>query len=277
MGADLDIYAQYLHELVNRHRIEAGVQPLAWSEQLATAAREQARGMSATGVLTHAGQDGSTPVGRMRRAGYVFEGRWAGAENVAWKTASADDGRTWDVQQLDQRLITSDKHVKNRLDPRFRELGVGLHLGPMSYEPVALLTSEAYAVSGAAVFVTGVAFQDRNEDDAFQPGEAVAAVQVEARPITGGEPVRRLARAGGGYDLPLRPGRWTLVAYGPDGALAATVELTLSDANLKVDLVGAPSPDARTLGDLRGQTTGLAFRVRTRSKAAETVTATAAP
>lgn len=265
MEADLAVYEQYLHELVNGHRIEAGVQPVAWSDALAVAAREQARGLSAMGALTHTGVDGSTPVARMRKAGFSFEGRWAGAENVAWKTASAPDGRTDDVQQLDRRFATSDKHLRNRLDPRFRQLGVGLHLGPMPYEPAALLTSEAYAVSGSTVFVTGVAFHDLNGDDAFQPGEEVGAVKIEARRASGAEMIRQVVRLTGGYDLPLRPGKWKLTAYGADGQALSTVDLVMTDANVKMDLTGPWPPEPQTLAEVRRLAVGLAFRVRTRA------------
>lgn len=266
MLEDLAVFEQYLHERVNAHRIAAGVAPLAWSEPLAAAAREQAAGLTVRGALTHTGADGSTPVARMRKAGYVFEGAWAGAENVAYKTASGPESRAADVTEIDAGFAVSEKHVRNRLDPKFRQMGVGLFLGPMNGAPAAVTATETFAISGGDVWLTGVAFADRNGDDRFQPGEEAAALTVEAT-SKGGRTVRARVRRTGGYDLSLEPGRWTVRAYDQDGAVLTETVVEVGEANLKVDLVGPDAGFAATLADVRRAPAAMTFKVRTRGPA----------
>jgi hypothetical protein len=259
---ELALQEQFLLELVNAHRIEAGAPPLAWSEPLADAAREQARGLTRIGVLTHTGADGSTPVARMRRAGFSFSGRWAGAENVAWKTASAPESRIYDVHDLDEAFRRSEKHLRNRLDPRFQRFGAGFHLGSMTEEPDALLVAETYAFAGSEQILTGVAFLDRDGDDAFEPGEEMGGVVVEARPSGGGEPVRGVTRRSGGFELKVAPGDWTVVARREDGTELASARVEVASANVKVDLVGHAAGEPETLGEVRARGAGFAFKVR---------------
>lgn len=262
MPYELAVQEQFLLELVNAHRIEAGAPPLAWAEPLADAAREQARGLTTVGVLTHTGADGSTPVARMRRAGFSFTGRWAGAENVAWASASSPESRTHDVRKLDKAFKGSEKHLRNRLDPRFTRFGAGFRLGAMAEEPHALLVAETYAFSGSEQALTGAAFVDRDGDDRFEPGEELGGVIVEARRPDQAQPVRAVSRPSGGYDLPLAPGDWVVSARNQDGAELASVRVTVTEANVKIDLIGREADEPRTLGDVRARADVFALKVR---------------
>lgn len=258
---DLPVQEQFLLELVNEHRIEAGAPPLAWSEPLADAAREHAQGLTAVGVLTHTGADGSTPVMRMRRAGFEFRGAWGGAENVAWMTASTSMSRAHDVRDLDRALQGSEKHVRNRLDPRFHSFGAGFHLGPMAAESSALLVAETYAYSGGGRFLTGVSFVDRNGDDRFQPGEELSGVLLVAAPANGGTSLRTVSRTSGGFELALTPGEWTVAAL-EHGATLASLNVTMADVNVKADLIGASDGQPQTLGEVRARADRFTLKLR---------------
>ncbi|MCC7461736.1 MAG: CAP domain-containing protein [Gammaproteobacteria bacterium] len=94
-------------------RTFAAAAPLAWSAMLAAAAQGHAVDMERRDQLDHTGSDGSTPLQRVLRAGYVA--RTAG-ENIARNQESAEEVvRAW---------LTSPHHCANLMDPRFRELGL---------------------------------------------------------------------------------------------------------------------------------------------------------
>jgi uncharacterized protein YkwD len=89
------------------------VAPLAWSEQLATAARLHAVDMERHAFFDHTGSDGSDPITRVARAGYRPR---AAGENLAFNQESAEEVvRGW---------LASPHHCANIMDPHFRELGL---------------------------------------------------------------------------------------------------------------------------------------------------------
>ncbi len=57
-------------ELINAERVRRGLAPLAWSENLARAARRHAADMAAHPGLVHQGSDGSDGARRILEAGY---------------------------------------------------------------------------------------------------------------------------------------------------------------------------------------------------------------
>ncbi|TIP77930.1 MAG: CAP domain-containing protein, partial [Mesorhizobium sp.] len=76
-------HEQYLLELINAERAKAGVQPLAFDNDLSEAAEGHSRWMLATDTFSHTGSGGSSPTQRMKAAGYTLAGSWATGENIA--------------------------------------------------------------------------------------------------------------------------------------------------------------------------------------------------
>lgn len=116
-------------DAVNRLRASGGIAPLALSPQLIAAARTHSRDMSVQNRPWHFGSDGSSPIDRVRRAGYG--GRMLG-ENISETyenelvTLSA-----WMAQQ-DTRAVL--------MDPQARDLGLGWHQEPQGKIWWTLLT-----------------------------------------------------------------------------------------------------------------------------------------
>jgi uncharacterized protein YkwD len=120
--ADPRLVADRVLALVNAARAQrrncgvesmAATTPLAWSEELARAARVHALDMERNGFFEHAGSDGSDPLTRVSRTGY---GPRAAGENLAFNQETPEDVvRGW---------LASPHHCANIMDPRFRELGV---------------------------------------------------------------------------------------------------------------------------------------------------------
>jgi uncharacterized protein YkwD len=111
---DLDLQAvcdQVVKEH-NRVRTEAKLPPFAISSKLEAAAQRHAKDMAARGQMTHKGGDGSTPLERIKAAGYPY--RRAG-ENVAV-------GR-FTVEKLMKGWMDSPHHKRNILGS-FSQIGV---------------------------------------------------------------------------------------------------------------------------------------------------------
>lgn len=218
MDATPPAFQQYMLELANARRLEAGAQPLAWSPELGQASSVYVKRISETGRFAHVDELGQTPSQRMRAAGFRFRGYWVAGENLAWKSASAPDGLTADVGKLDVALYNSPSHRRNLLDPRYRLGGVGLTRGALRDEP-AVIAAMNFALSGEGVWLTGVAAFDRDGDDRYDPGEGLESVEIVATSDVG-EERRTVTRPGGGYDLEVAPGVWSIEARAPDGRRA---------------------------------------------------------
>ena len=95
--------------------------PLALSAALDRAAAAHARDMAASGVMGHAGSDGSTAAARATRAGYAW--RLIG-ENVA-------SGQATPEQVVDE-WIGSPHHCANLMSADFTEMGVAFATNPKS-------------------------------------------------------------------------------------------------------------------------------------------------
>ena|SRR5215831_3983210 len=93
--------------------------PLSASRALDEAAAEHARDMARKDYFEHRGSDGSEPRDRVRRAGY--KSRLTG-ENIALGPESAEE--------VVAGWLHSPGHCENIMDPRFRDIGIGLASGP---------------------------------------------------------------------------------------------------------------------------------------------------
>lgn len=105
--------------LINQQRAAAGCAPLVVSKSLQAAAQSYAQAMAQQNFFGHFGKDGSTLLGRLRRAG--FEGRHMG-ENLA---AGMDD-----PQDLVRGWMASPGHRKHILNCRYTQTGIALAEDP---------------------------------------------------------------------------------------------------------------------------------------------------
>ena len=114
--------------LLNRRRRERGLPPLVRDRRIDAAARAHSRDMAERRFYAHESPDGTTPLQRMRRAGWPAN-RTGGAENIAWGAGGAST-----PAEIVEGWMNSPGHRANILDPRLRTVGVGIAAG--APEPV---------------------------------------------------------------------------------------------------------------------------------------------
>lgn len=243
---------QYLLELINRARLDplaeaarygvdlnqglssgtisgAAKQPLAGNTDLAQASESHSEWMLATNTFSHYGPGGSSPGDRMKAAGYDFTGSWTWGENISWRGTTGSLNLKSAADSQHSGLFKSAGHRANMLNNYFREGGLGVETG--SYNGYnAAMTTEGFAKSGNAFFLTGVVFDDQNGDDFYTPGEGSGGVSVRI----GSQTVK--TAAAGGYEAKV----------GGSGAYAVNiggvnVTVTMAASNAKLDLFDAGS------------------------------------
>ncbi|PWK66416.1 CAP domain-containing protein [Aminobacter sp. AP02] len=225
---------QYLLELINAERAKAGAQPLAFDNDLSEAAEGHDQWMLAADVFSHTGSGGSSPTTRMKAAGYTLSGSWATGENIAWATTRAPTGYVDEVQLLHTNLMNSSGHRANILNPNFREVGLGFEVGDYKGRSSAFVT-EDFGKTGSDLFLTGVAFDDKDGDHFYDPGEGLGAITVTAKNAAG-QTFKTTTSAAGGYDLALKPGTYTVTFSGAN-IDTSTQTATIGTKNVKKDLI----------------------------------------
>jgi uncharacterized protein YkwD len=135
--------------LINVERADAGLSPLAVSAKLRSAAKVHAADMIAHHYLDHTGYDGSQPLQRAKRAGYLRHVvSYSIGENLA--DGFGTDGTP--ANMVDD-WMASPEHRRNILDPRFRQIGAAVKRGMPSASPHSPLNNGAatYSVLFGAV------------------------------------------------------------------------------------------------------------------------------
>lgn len=228
-------YEQYILELINAERAKVGAQPLVFNSNLNTAAEQHSQWMIDTDIFSHTGLNGSDGGIRMQNAGYVFAGAWAWAENIAVQSTGGAAGYQDEMLLLHNGLMNSPGHKANILNPTYREVGIGMETGPYQTWTVAMLT-EDFAKSGVSVFLTGVAFDDKDGDHFYDVGEALGGVTVKITNASTGAVVTTTTQAAGGYQLALAAGSYT-VTFSASGFASTTSAVTIGGSNVKLDWI----------------------------------------
>ncbi len=239
-------YDQYMVELVNRARanpaayaqslgialnegLPAGTissdakQPLAINPYITDAAQKHSQWMINTDTFSHTGAGGSTSRQRMESAGYVFHSGAIWAENLGIELRQTSVDVEALTKLIQEKLfrdngVSGRGHRLNILDPRFAEIGIGVRSGVYTYQGTnfnAVVATQKFAKSGNAVFLTGVAFDDRIIVNQFYtPGEGLGNVLIRAVRDGTGETFTTKTWASGGYSLALPPGKYSIMASG---------------------------------------------------------------
>ncbi len=244
-------YEQYLLELINAERDEAGVQPLAFDGELNDAAAGHSQWMLDTDTFSHTGAGGSNAGDRMEAAGYDFTGSWSWGENIARATTRSPSGFQDEALLLHTNLMNSAGHRANILDADFREIGLGFEIGAYGSSENAMLT-ENFARSGSNKFLTGVAFDDRDGDLFYDVGEGLGGLTLRATSSTGATHTTTTMDAGG-YSLALPAGSYT-VTFSGAGIATLTKQITIGTINVKLDLVDPAAAAGPIVGTAQGET-----------------------
>jgi uncharacterized protein YkwD len=115
--------------LVNRERTSRGERALNADRDLQQAAQAHSQDMAAADYFEHDGRGGSTPLTRMRAAGYIFSSHlgYAIGENIAWATLWMATPKA-----IVAGWMASPGHRANILDATFRDSGVGVSPHPLA-------------------------------------------------------------------------------------------------------------------------------------------------
>ncbi|WP_344444331.1 CAP domain-containing protein, partial [Kitasatospora nipponensis] len=117
--ASVAAYAQQVLDLVNAQRAQNGCGPLTANAKLQSAAQGQSDDMAARSFFDHTNPDGAGPQQRIDATGYHWS-TWG--ENIA--RGQVDPAAVMDS------WMNSPGHRANILNCSFKEIGVGIHLGP---------------------------------------------------------------------------------------------------------------------------------------------------
>jgi Ca2+-binding RTX toxin-like protein len=251
--AEPTAYEQLFLELINRARLDpaaeaarTGVslgtipatqkQPLAFNPRLNDAADSHSSWMLANGVFSHTGAGGSSPGARMQAAGYSFTGSWTWGENIAWNGTTGTLNVLNSVLSQHDGLFRSSGHRANILNDNFKEAGIGSIVGKFKgYN--ALMTTQDFAKSGTGSFVTGVAYNDTNNDAFYSIGEGKGGIQMQL--LSGTSVLGTTATwSAGGYSLKTTAvGQLTVKFSGGGLTQSVGATITMGSPNAKVDLV----------------------------------------
>lgn len=121
-------------EMINAERADAGLPPVHTEVHLNASAQGHSNWMAEEGVLSHTGEEGSTPSDRAEDADFPMrDGSWKVTENVAYSSISGplDEG---EIARMHSELMDSPVHKANILDPDVSYVGVGLSQGQIEAE-----------------------------------------------------------------------------------------------------------------------------------------------
>ncbi len=210
-------------------------QPLAHNLLLIDAARVHSQWMLDVDIFSHTGANNSTPTARMSAAGYAFTGSWTSGENIAWGgTTGPSINLTSYALSHHKGLFESPGHRVNILNANFREIGVGQKQGYFSANGnnyLASMLTQNFARSGSSYYLTGVVYNDTNNNDFYDVGEGMSGVTISFNGKS--YPVY----ATGAYTIPLSNGSYDLAVTGDSLGAAVYHRVQINSANTKVDIV----------------------------------------
>jgi Ca2+-binding RTX toxin-like protein len=235
-------------------------QVLAFNSALNTAADRHSQWMLDTDSFSHTGVGGSDPGDRMGDAGYSFTGSWTWGENIAWTGSTGPVNGDADAAQHHKNLFLSAGHRENILNDDFREIGVGTLTGKFLSGGTnwnALMTTQDFARTGTAQFVTGVCYRDADRNDFYSIGEGqggIKATLLKNGTMAGSAD----SQTAGGYAIGTgQTGACELRYSGGPLSSPVGVAFNLGSSNLKVDLVNNDTIDCNVSARLTGKAVGL--------------------
>ncbi len=105
--------------LINQNRVERGLAPLVWSDELAAVARLHSQNMAEFKFFSHRGLDNKLV---SDRADALKIGRWRSiGENIAFNRGFTDP-----VGKAVELWLDSPTHKRNMMDPSWKESAVGV-------------------------------------------------------------------------------------------------------------------------------------------------------
>jgi len=252
LDANVQATVQYFNVDLNQVRNEIASmtprQPLAWNDNLAAAATWQSQDQANTGVQSHTGSDGSNSAQRITRNGY--QNMTVEGENAYAYSQSVD--HAMEAFLIDWG-VASNGHRNNLMQPNatdatsYQEVGIGIvNTNKPGFGP-EVITQDFASRSNYTAQLVGTVYYDNNHDNSFSMGEGAGNLQIDATNLATGKTVSTLSWNNGGYQLPLDPGQYKVVAHMGDRVfrtdyITMGTQNQLVDYNLSQTWVGTPTP-----------------------------------
>ena len=210
--------------------------PVAWSDTLAATATGQSQYQADNAVQTHIGANGSALNQRLDSAGYT--NRASDGENAYAYSQSV--GHAMEAFLIDWG-VASKGHRNNLLQPTatadqfYREVGIGIvNTNKPGFGP-KVITQDFARQNGSKADLLGVAFNSNAGDGQYHQGEGQGNVEIDATNLATGQTKSTLTwDNGGGYQIPLDPGSYSVSAK-VGNQVVRTQQVTIQDQNVKVD------------------------------------------
>ncbi len=213
--------------------------PLVSNAILLDIARAHSLDMLDQDYFAHDSLSGETASERAENAGYNYR-RFG--ENIAFSgTTGSLDMTSTSLYLHDLLFIDEDYpgrgHRINILIPDFKEVGVGLQSGiytsdATDYQAAMITTDFGSDWFDDRAFVTGVVYDDQNQDGLYTAGEGLSGVKVSI--LETGE--QTISASAGGYAIPVDPGSYTIRMEHTDlGGLERSVNIEAQ--NIKLDIL----------------------------------------
>ncbi|WP_406700406.1 CAP domain-containing protein [Singulisphaera sp. Ch08] len=239
---DFNVQATIKHYQVDLNQVRSAISaapvkpPLAWNSKLASAAQGHSQDQADSGIQSHNGSDGSTIPDRLDRVGYG--NRTTAGENAFAYSTSVDEAM--EAFMIDWG-VDSAGHRNNILQPEtpqenvYREVGIGIvnTKAPSPVGPI-VITQNFGAQAGAKAQVLGVAYNDPNHKDFYEPGQGRGDVTIDAVNEATGQKVSVQTWDSGGYQIPLDPGNYTVTARVGDQVVRSQ-NVNVNNVNVKID------------------------------------------
>jgi uncharacterized protein YkwD len=209
--------------------------PLAWNDQLTSAAIGHSQDMANNGFQSHSGSDGSSSGQRLDSAGYT--NRSSDGENAyAYATSVTEAMEAF----LIDWGVSDNGHRNNLLQPNassdqlYREVGIGIESSNKAGFGPEVITQDFGSRSGAKADVVGVVYNDPSHTHLYSQGSGVGNVQVQALNVNTGATTSIQSWDAGGYQMALDPGTYKITAI-DNGQVVQTEQINISNQNVEVD------------------------------------------
>jgi uncharacterized protein YkwD len=238
--ATLNYYGVNLQSTLNSIASATPQPPLSWNGQLAQSATSHSQDMATNQFQSHTGSNGSSPGQRIQDAGYT--NTTSTGENVYAYSTSVEEAMEaflldWGVSDDGHRMNIQQMGVS--AGNAYRDVGVGIVntsvTGTSSVGPM-VVTQDFGAQTNEQSQVVGVAYNDPNSTGFYTSGSGAANVQITAVNLATGAVSSTQTWSSGGYELPLAPGQYQLIASQNNQVINSS-KVTVGSVNIEQDYV----------------------------------------
>jgi uncharacterized protein YkwD len=257
--ANLNYYGINLNEVTSQIASAKTQQPLAWDNQLAAAATQQATDMASNGFQSHDGSTAATRTveNRLDNAGYANRVSY-GENGFAYTRGTGEKAVVNSMQAfLIDWGVAGSPHRKNIQQPdsdagnSASEVGLSItsvtrsDLLARGFGPT-VVTQVLGRQAGAKAQIVGVAYQDADHNGRFSYQEGRGDVSIDITNNATGATTSLNTWDAGGYQTEVDPGTYTVAAHKGASSLGSRT-VKVGTENVKVDfnvdnVVAEPAP-----------------------------------